>query len=206
MTVENLPNAWRGQTVACIASGPSLVRADCDAVRGAGLRTIVCNASFRAAPWADILLGMDLRFWQAYADEIVATFPGRRIGCGARIEHLGIGGETIRPMHMWLPKQRNTGANAIALAVAMGAARVLLLGYDAQPGADGRAHWHADHPAPLHNATSMPAWPKHFANVAEFARRKGAAVINCSRATALACFPRRPLAAELEQLREALAA
>jgi hypothetical protein len=46
----------------------------------------------------------------------------------------------------------NSGYQAIGLAIAAGAARVLLLGYDMRA-VDGRLHWHPEHPAPV-----MPNW------------------------------------------------
>jgi len=88
----------------------------------------------------------------------------------------------------------NSGAGAIALAAKAGARRVLLLGYDCQK-TGGKAHWHGDHPEGLGNAGSIHKWPAQFAQLK--ASMAGVEIINCSRATALTCFPRQPLEAAL---------
>jgi hypothetical protein len=91
---------------------------------------------------------------------------------------------------------RNSGVLAIALAHRFGAARITLLGYDCQH-TGGKTHWHGDHPRGMGNAGSIagtknaPRWSEQFDQVAE--RVKSAAVVNASRVTALAAFPRAPL-------------
>ena len=69
---------------------------------------------------------------------------------------------------------------------------MILLGYDCQK-TGGKTHWHGDHPKALGNAHSLPNWPRFFANVAKYAITDGTPVVNCSRATALNCFPRAEL-------------
>ena len=46
---------WSGKTAIVIASGPSLTDEQCNAARATGFDTIVVNATFRRAPWANIL-------------------------------------------------------------------------------------------------------------------------------------------------------
>lgn len=86
---------------------------------------------------------------------------------------------------------RNSGAACIALSADAGAARIILLGYDCQH-TGGKTHWHGDHPKKLGNAGSVGKWPAAFAALAKTipATTK---VINCSRETALDCFPRAAL-------------
>lgn len=86
----------------------------------------------------------------------------------------------------------NSGQQAIGLAHQFGAARVLLLGYDMQR-TGGKAHWHGNHPAPLGNAGKLAAWPAAMNKLAAVAAGIGLEIINCSRETALTCFPRREL-------------
>lgn len=176
---------WAGRTVACIASGPSLTVEDCDAVHAAGLPTIVTNTTFRLCPWADALMGFDGRWWTQYRAEVDATFKGRRMTCST-LKHLGA--ESIHQVP-WFRQFANSGASAISLAIAASARRVLLLGYDCQR-TGGRAHWHGDHEKMLSNCKSIAEWPRIFSSVAKFAKSKDVEIINCSRATALQCFPR----------------
>ena len=83
----------------------------------------------------------------------------------------------------------NSGYQAIGLAHKWGAARVLLLGYDCQH-TGGRAHWFGDHPPGLVNARGCEGWLKNYAALAVDAAAEGLEVVNCTRETALTCFPR----------------
>lgn len=186
---------WPGRTVVCIASGPSLTAEDCEAVRAAGHPTIVTNTTFRRAPWAGILFGHDSRWWRAHLDEVKASgFAGRLLTASPIGSNLGI--ETTHHSG-WLRPYPNSGAAAIGIGIASGAARVVLLGFDCGFAAGGKRHWHADHPAGMSNCQSIAAWPKFFKNVAKDAERAGVEVLNASRETALTCFRRVELAAAL---------
>lgn len=183
----------RGQTVACIASGPSLTAEDCAIVQAAGLPTIVTNSTFRLCPWAAVLLGFDGRWWRAHAEEL-AHFRGHRVTCST----MKLGGEVERLAELrGYTAFGNSGTAAVSLAVHGGARRVILLGYDCQLGPGGLTHWHGDHPAGLSNARSLGQWPRRFAALAVYARAKRCPVINATRATALSCFERAPLAEAL---------
>lgn len=177
---------WAGRTVVCLASGPSLTPDDCNLVRLSGHPTIVTNTTFRLAPWADVLFGFDSKWWKEYGNEVAGVFKGDRVTCSVVGHSLGIA--TMHQQH-WFRHFNNSGASAISLAIIGGAKRVILLGYDCQK-TDGKTHWHGDHPRALGNAHSLPNWPRFFANVAKYAKTVDIPVLNCSRATALACFPR----------------
>lgn len=180
-----------GQTVVCIASGPSLTEADCGAVQGSGLFTIAVNQSWRRAPFAHVVYAADLGWWQQYSHEI--TVPAERWTCNASAAiEFGIhflGAHT---------RAGNSGARAIELATAMGAAQVLLIGYDCTV-ARG-THWHGDHPRTTNpKSTDCELWATQFATVAGIAQGLGVDVINCSRDTALTCFARQSLADALSE-------
>jgi len=85
---------------------------------------------------------------------------------------------------------RNSGFQAINLAWLAGAAQILLLGYDMKTASD-RPHWFGDHPIPTHPYTIE----SFRAGYEKLARRMppGLDIINCSRDTALTCFPRATL-------------
>ena len=191
---DDLRDIWKGQTVACIASGPSLTLDDVEAVRDAGLKTIVTNTTYRIAPWADILFGMDSRWWAAHADEVKA-FAGMRYAAAPGAVKAG-----ARSLYgsKWFVNFGNSGAGAIGIACHAGARRILLLGYDCQK-SGSLVHWHGDHTSGLGNANSMKLWPGQFARAAAHAAMKGTHVVNCSKSTALKCFERGQLSAELLQ-------
>lgn len=191
---EDWIDRWKGRTVVCIASGPSLTEEDCERARRAGLPTIVTNTTFKRCPWAEVLFGFDGKWWKHYRRDVDAVFKGARLTC-APAGHREGGAELL--LHAsWFTSFHNSGANAISLAIAAGAARVVLIGFDCQK-TGGAVHWHGDHPAPLGNARSMPNWAKHFKNVGRYAAQRGVKIINCSRATALTCFPLAELEAVL---------
>lgn len=177
---------WQGRTAVCIASGPSLTVEDCERVRG--LPAIVTNTTFRLCLWADALFGFDLKWWRMYIDEVRATFHGKRY-TASMLAAAKFGAE-------YYGGPRNSGACALAVAMSVGAKRVVLLGYDAALD-HGRTHWHGDHPAGLENAGTVSLWPDHFRVLAKRAERKGIEVLNASRRTALTCFPRVELEAVL---------
>jgi hypothetical protein len=195
MTLEELRGRWRGRTVVCIASGPSLTAEDCELVRQSGHPTIVVNRSYRLAPWADILFAMDAYFWQEHIAEINASsFRGERWGyvrCPKEYNVIATKGA------LYPTGWGNSGSFAISLGVVTKPMRIVLIGYDCQFGADGAKHWHEDYPENMGNAHSIKRWPYQFELVAKYAREHGVKVVNCSRSTALSCFERGDLEKEL---------
>jgi hypothetical protein len=181
---------WKGRTVVCLASGPSLTQEDCDAVRVAGLTTIVTNTTFRRAPWADMLFGFDSRWWREHIAEVRQVFKGRLVSASQIAPNLGVESTFCVP---WFRQYANSGACAISMAVAGGASKVVLLGFDCQNGPNGEKHWHGDHPPGLSNCLSMPRWGQVFKRVAQDVEAQGVPVINATRSTALRCFERQPL-------------
>lgn len=124
---------------------------------------------------------MDRAWWGQYMPEVARVFTGE-------LATMNLTPHGVMP---WpLKDYRNSGAGAVALAIKRGAQRVILLGYDMQYTA-GKRHWHGDHPAKLGNAGAIADWPAQF----EQLRRDhpDIEIINCSRETALSCFPRQSL-------------
>ena len=90
----------------------------------------------------------------------------------------------------------NSGYQAINLAYHFGAKKVILLGYDMQH-TDGKLHWHGSDPSGMGNPTGIKGWVKNFGPLAEDLKALGVDVVNCTRETALECFRRSTLEAEL---------
>jgi hypothetical protein len=183
--MTRLPN-WRGRKVACLASGPSLTPEDCEAARSSGRAVIVTNSTFRLASWADALYGFDSQWWRVNLADVRRDFAGRLFTQGLSPPK----GVTCCRLDPKFRSFGNAGANAVSLAIAMGAVNIVMLGYDCARGTNGEAHHFGDHPAPLRNCDTMPRWPAQFARLAVYAERRGANVWNASRATALQAFPR----------------
>lgn len=143
---------------------------------------------FLAVPWADALYAIDAPWWKHYGQQVSAEFRGEKFSARAR------GGAVAAPSQHF----ENSGAAALALSAHLGARRVLMVGYDCQF-TGGKSHSHGDHPPTLGNARSLPKWPEKFAQCAAHLARLGVQVINCTRETALTCFPRGDLETELER-------
>jgi hypothetical protein len=188
---------WPDSTVVCVASGPSLTQADVDLCRDRA-RVIVVNDNYRLAPWADVLYAADAAWWRLHQG--VPGFVGLKysIGSGApkgviRLRNTGNSGLEVDPSG--LRTGRNSGYQAINLAVHFGARRILLLGYDCQGGVTGTSHWFGEHPHGLNRpSTAMyQSWQTYFATLVAPLASLGVDVINCSRRTAVTCFPRQSL-------------
>ena len=128
---------------------------------------------------------MDKPWWDTHIAEIRSVFRGDLATTSNEVKRHG-----LYPMGTYgrgFQPYGNSGAGAMALAALAGARRILMLGYDCQR-TGGKAHWHGDHPKGMGNAGSMPKWPAQFEKCK--AGLAGVEIINCSRATALAMFPR----------------
>lgn len=197
VTVEKL---WPGDTFICLGGGPSLTPADVDFVRGKA-RVIAVNDAYRLAPWADVLYACDDRWWKWQHRERpseIAAFGGLKFSLkreSARYAGVQVlrntGDQGLELSPTGLRNGRNGGYQAINLAVHLGASRVLLLGYDMKLGEKGEKHWFGEHPD--HGRSPYATFRRVFPTIVKPLKEIGVEVFNCSRRTALACFPRVPL-------------
>jgi hypothetical protein len=193
-----VPRLWPESTIICLASGPSLTQEDVDYVRGLG-RVIAINDSFRLAPWADVWYACDDMIWKLhhrrYRRETEAFTglkyalqrPAARWAGVQVLRNTGVTGLELEPTG--LKNGRNSGYQAINLAVHLGAKRIVLLGYDMSLGPRGRSHWFDDH----RPRSPLTTFRKIFPTIAKPLRDLGVEVINSSRRSALTCFPKVPL-------------
>ena len=212
-----VPRIWVGHTAVCIASGPSLTREDVDYVKGKA-KTIVINASYALAPWADVLYCADSNpfrwYWEhgpkGYERIAMRDFCGLKFSLTKRsrswagvqvLKHGREEGLSLDPTRLCLGM--NSGYQAINLAVLLGAARILLLGYDMSVAKDGREYWHVQHP---HTKRSpYKTFRRLFPSIVEPLKKSGVEVINCSRQSALECFPKMSLREALPMVKESAA-
>ncbi len=200
---EKLP-FWKDCTIACIATGPSLTREQVNYCRGKA-RTVVVNDAFNLAPWADVLYFADKR-WFEHHRLAVTVFPGLKVTieqskevarddpgivvmrCGDQSNRTG-GRDGLCLKRDGIKTGRNSGYQAINLAVHMGAKRILLLGYDMKSGE--KTHFFGDHPeqwkhkATIYETTFIPAYrtlPPALAKI-------GVEVLNCTPGSAMDVFP-----------------
>jgi len=184
-------------TTVVIASGPSLRQSDVDAVRGKAA-VIAVNDNYRLAPWADVLYAADPDWWLKepdFAGERWSTQPksagqdawpegdAKRLGVNL-IDSIRAVGLSFEPG--LIHQGGNSGYQAINLAVLMGARRVILLGFDLQI-SGGKIHHHADHAGKNPDSVALKEWAKAFETIE---CPPWLEIINCSRESALTCFPR----------------
>lgn len=192
-----VPRLWAGATIICIATGPSLQQADVDACQGHPV--VAIKDAIQMAPWADVLYscGQDRsKWWQrTHGTAIVERFKGHRFtldpvvarqGWATLLKNSGEGGIDTDPSS--LRTGRNSGYQAINLAVHMGAAKIVLLGYDLQADTDGRDHFFGAHPTG--NRPPYHEFLPWFASMLEPLTALGITVINASRVSALDVFPK----------------
>lgn len=191
-----VPRLATNGTVLCIASGPSLTREDVEYARDKVDAAIVVNTSFRMAPWATALIASDLRWWSWHYQEVMRTFPGLKYGTSKGLtKYKGVqilrntGGKGLETDPTGLRHGLNSGFRAVNLAYHFGARRIILIGYDMSRGDDPKRleHWHGDHPVP--SRSPYDQFRRYFASIVEPLQQAGVEVLNCSRRTALECFP-----------------
>ena len=131
-----IPPDWHGETAFLLAGGPSLIGFDAERLRGRG-KIITINDSYRLCPWADVIYFCDKSWWYKHRAEIQQVFTG---GCIVTLENRQIEGmHSLRSSgktgletadHSAIRTGGNSGYQAIGVAAHLGAARIVLLGYD----------------------------------------------------------------------------
>lgn len=204
--MASVARLFPGETIVCIGSGPSLTDADVAFVRGKA-RVIVVNDNYKKAPRADVLYACDKDWWLHH--QWVPSFQGLKVALDsqtysrtpwpAEIQRLRNTGETgIERDPTGLRTGKNSGYQAINLAVHLGAARILLLGYDMQR-TNGKVHWFGNHPDDLDRNPPFAEFLKAFPTLVKPLQKMGIEIVNCSRQTALTCVPMMPIDQALTQ-------
>jgi hypothetical protein len=186
-----VPRLWPQGTIVCVGTGPSLTADDVEYVRGKADAVIVVNDAYKLAPWADVLYACDSKWWDWHKG--VPAFQGLKYTLQSRaakwpgvqvLTHRGESGLDLDPSAVRTGK--NSGYQAINVAVHLGARRVILLGYDMRG-----THWFGNHPD-----GSKPPFAlclTYFQTLVEPLHEAGVEVINCTRKTALTMFPQMTL-------------
>jgi hypothetical protein len=192
---SDVPQLCPGGTVVCLAGGPSLTQADVDYCRGKAT-VIAINDAYKLAPWADVLYACDKRWWDwhkgagsfkglKYALQRPALkWPGVHILQNTGPHGLELKRNAVR-------NGKNSGYQAINVAVHLGAKRIVLLGYDMHIPQGGPSHWFGEHP--LGGPPPVRSFRGLFRGLVKPLQELGIEVVNCSRVTELDAFPRQPL-------------
>lgn len=197
----SVPRLFPDRTIVCLASGPSLTREDVEYCRGKA-PVVAVSDTYRLAPWADVLYACDAKWWEAHdgvpafaglkfaLETSAARWPGVQV-----LENTGDRGVELTPTGLRTGK--NSGYQAVNVAIHLGASRVVLLGYDMQATIGQPSHFFGEHPPSLRRSSPFAMFCQHFASLVSPVKAIGVEIVNCSRATALTCFPVRPLEAVL---------
>lgn len=199
---------WEGQTVAVLASGPSMTREVAAKIREAGIRCIAVNNQGiptnnrpAMAPWADVLYAADYSWWY-HNKEAVLAFQGRRAAIDTQndrwcwelleavsfLRHGGVDGFDERPDY--IRSGGNSGYQGVHLAISLGARRVILCGFDMH--AKNGEHWFGSHHWKRNFASRYDMFLNRFKQGAP-AFMKRAEIVNATPGSALKCFPMQSL-------------
>lgn len=189
-----------GETVFCLASGPSLTPEIGDRLIE---RTLcVVNSSWRFAPYADMLFFTDSG-WYEPRRAIVRKFPGLVVSMSRtakrelpdKVLRVQGEGDPAFPVASFPPagapvirQGRSSGHSAVSALVAMSAATVVLVGFDMRM-VDGREHCHSEYSG----ARDLDIYAREFVpgfagwNAAALAR--GTRILNATPGSAVTEFP-----------------
>jgi hypothetical protein len=190
---------FKGATVFCLASGPSLTADVTDRLGIAGANAIVVNSSCVLAPWADVLYFTDSG-WYEPRRELVANWDGLVVSMSRTAKRelpdkvlrvQGEGDPMLPPNFAGgrgaIAQGRSSGHTAVSLAIAMGAARVVLVGYDMRV-VDGREHHHAEYSGPRDLDQYAREFVPAFNGWRAAAEAVGAEIVNATPGSALQEF------------------
>ncbi len=199
-----VPRRWPASTIILLGSGPSLTADDVDRCRAIpNTAVLAISDTYRLAPWADVLYSPDARWWEWHQDAL--ALPCRKFA----IQTVRSGVTRIAPGHRTLletdPHYLSTGGHggwqAINLAVHLGAASLILLGYDMQPDPSNadRHHFFGEHPNNTHVRYSQ--WLPLYDDLPRQLAAVSVTVVNATRSTAIRTVPRVSLAAAIDMAR-----
>ena len=194
---------WRDHTAVVVASGPSLADEQITLIEHSVVFTIAVNNSYAKLQHPDVVYACDYLWWKLNHMKAKQNIPRRQLWTQDRaaaeqfqLSHIqwegkdGLGKRGLRV-------NGNSGAGAINLAYHFGARRILLIGMDMKPGANGEKHWHPDHPKPMVQGQQFEEWRLKMGVLAKDLAAEGVTVINCTPRSALTCFPMGDLEQEL---------
>lgn len=124
------PDLWAGETVAILAAGPEMSAAKAERYRAQ--KTIAVHRAIAFAPWADMFVSLE-PYPPAWA--AAEHFDGLKV-CGVECDidalYAGMFYERIKLAPDHIIEIRNNALAAIRIAARAGAAKLQLVGFDAE--------------------------------------------------------------------------
>ncbi len=186
-----VPRMWPDSTIVVLATGPSLCQADVDACRGRA-RVIAIKDAIQLAPWVDVLYscGSDIGLWWHKFGPGLSWYHGLRYTLDPNaaewaqvLRNTGYVGLETDPSGLRTGK--NSGYQSIGLARHLGAARIVLLGFDAE----GTTHFFGPHRDSMARPNLRDFAPL-FETLVEPLTALGVEVLNASRQSQITAFQR----------------
>jgi hypothetical protein len=210
-TFSEVAPEWHDAAAVLIGGGPSLTPqqvAQVSLVRAQrrALRVIAVNDAYRLAPFADVCYFADSEWWGWHKDRPdFQTFAGQKCSIsdsGGNIKDPAVHilrnagrsfGLSLDPKS--IVTGRNSGYQALNIAILAGAKTILLIGFDArEPSATmSRTHWFGDHPR-REPIAAYAEYRKAFSAGERAIEAAGVKVVNCSPGSAIDSFPKMDLA------------
>jgi len=198
---------WSGATAVLLGGGPSLTAEQVEHVQiardASTVGVIAVNDAYRIAPFADVCYFADSEWWGWHKDRPeFRAFAGQKCSIsdsGANITDVDVhilrnaGTRGISTDPGKICNGRNSGYQALNIAILAGARTVILLGFDArEPTADSKTHWFGDHPR-VEPVAVYAEYRKAFSAGESAISAAGARVLNCSPGSAIDSFPKMDL-------------
>ena len=190
----SVPQRYPGATIICVASGPSLCRAD--VVDTVSFPTIAVNDAYRLMPFATVLFGGDAQWWAWHPTALAMSVPKYTLHASPpapvlRLERTGQDGLEMEPTGLRSGGHSGYAAANLAFHLVGPTGTIVLLGYDMQAPAMGPAHFFGDHPDG--SRPRFVEWIPKYLALYEALTALGVTVWNCSRETAIPSIPRKAL-------------
>lgn len=191
---------WNDETVVIVATGPSAPDVDLEPAKGKA-KFLAIKDGWRLCPWADALYGCDHHWWEAHKG--VPAYKGIRIAYDKLTVHRWPEFEFLKVEIASAHDHRmlfgeigkvgwggNSGFHAINLAAQLGAARIVLVGFDMR--VDRGKHFFGKHKytGDRPNEKTVKGWREILDAQAPALAARGIEVINCSEVSALTAFPK----------------
>ena len=187
-----------GQTIVCIASGPSLTIDQVNHVRASGVDCMVVNDNYVMHPDARYIFAADMRWWYRHYNDVpkamacytLAGHPehiNKRVH-GARDRLIGVSYDAKYGLYDdKVHHGGNSGYMAVQLCRILGYGKIVLLGFDMQH-TGGKRHWFGDHDMRYFtkNADKVDDWAVLMDKWCYDAMAEGKVeIVNCTTQTAL---------------------